>query len=85
MSKNIGIGTLFVKIGQNGKIQCFMIGRQPGNRAWPITSNLDACGIMWALTDHFNVLIEIFSTIISYDRPILKSISEDFSWDFFCV
>ena len=56
MSKNIGIGTLFVKIGQNGKIQCFMIGRQPGNRAWPITrqpneialSNLDACGIMWA-------------------------------------
>ena len=56
MSKNIGIGTLFVKIGQNGKIQCFMIGRNPGNRAWPITrlpneialSNLDACGIIWA-------------------------------------
>ena len=32
-----GIGTLFVKIGQNGEMQCFMIGRQPGNRAWPIT------------------------------------------------
>ena len=56
MSKNIDIGTLFVKIGQNGEIQCSMIGRQPLNRAWPITrqpneialSNLDACGIIWA-------------------------------------
>ena len=56
MSKNIGIGKLFVKIGRKGEIQCFMIGCQPGNRAWPITrepnkiglSNLDACGIMWA-------------------------------------
>ena len=37
MSKNIEIGTLFVKIGQNGEIQCFMIERQPENRAWPIT------------------------------------------------
>ena len=54
MSKNIGIGKLFVKIDQNGEIQCFMIGRQPRNRVWPITrlpkeialSNLDACGIM---------------------------------------
>ena len=56
MSKNIEIGTLFVKIGQNLEIQCFMIGRQPGNKAWPITryaneialSNLDACAIIWA-------------------------------------
>ena len=54
MSKKIWIGTLFVKIGQNGESQCFMVGCQPGNRAWPITreqkgiwlSNLDACGIM---------------------------------------
>ena len=37
MSKNIGIGTLFVKIGRNGEIQGFVIGRQPGNRAWSIT------------------------------------------------
>ena len=51
MSKNIGIGTLIVKISQNEEIQCFMIGRQPGNRAWPVTrkpdgielSNIDAC------------------------------------------
>ena len=35
LSKNIG--TLFVKIGQNGEIQCFRYGRQPGNMAWPIT------------------------------------------------
>ena len=38
------------------RIQCFVIGRQPGNRAWPITrypnkialSNLDAFDIIWA-------------------------------------
>ena len=37
MSKNIGIGTLLVKIGHNGEMQYFMIGCQPGNKAWPIT------------------------------------------------
>ena len=56
MSKNIRIGMLFVKIGQNEKIECFTIGCQPGNRAWPINRlpneivllNHDACGIIWA-------------------------------------
>ena len=56
MSKNIGIGALFVKLGQNGEVQGFTIWRQPGNRAWPITrypkaialSNHDACGIILA-------------------------------------
>ena len=48
MYKNIEIRTLFVKIGQNGEVQCFMIGRQPGNREpmGDIASNLDAFGII---------------------------------------
>ena len=35
MSTNIGIGTLLVKIGQNGEMQCYMVRRHPEIRRGP--------------------------------------------------